>query len=114
MKIYIHTSSIHNPIKISVDQHKPAEVEDLQEVKSSSEEFGDAGYIDDLVSKLREEVQDVDSLDTEISGENLLLRVGAFGKVYEFTVPYSDLTFDPSNLEHDVNYVLDAINETLE
>lgn len=69
-------------------------------------------YIHTLIGDIQSEFEGiVDSMKFDTTDDSLIITAVLGNEVKEFTVPYSDLKFDWNNIDEDIQYICNEIDE---
>lgn len=104
--------------KISELSDAGVDSEDIQSassIDSEPAEFGSKRFIHSLIQEIESKIYDlVDGITWDQDDSNLYATVVTGDQIFDYTIPYSDLSFDWDHIEDDGTYVADTICEDID
>lgn len=87
---------------------------DINESTSITSSSYDPYYLDELKGNLLDKIQSfVDNVEINECRDSLCITIYDNGSVIDFTVPFSDLSFDIVELDSEIDYIVDTIFDEL-
>ena len=91
------------------------DIQSASSIKSESAELGRGRFIHSLIHEIESKVYDlVDGITWDQDDSNLYATVVTGDQIFDYTIPYSDLSFNWDHIEDDGTYVADTICEDID